>query len=119
MGVFLGVVWEGERLLDRLMTDFERRHEPAPMTRSNTRHRASFIRHGRMLSLANAAILSAQRRMVEPENANTEFPNMSTSSKLNPGPVNHRDPATAHPRRRLHIDRRVHTCGLLVIGAAW
>ncbi len=119
--MFLGVVWQGERLLDRLMTDFEPRYEPASMTRSNSRPTASFIRHGRMLGLASAAIPSAQGRMVEPENANAESPNMSTSSTLNPGPGNRRDPATTHPRLRLRIQnhRRVHTCGHLVIGAAW
>ena len=107
--MFLGVVWEGDQLLERLMTGFERRYEPT--TRSNSRPTASFIRHGRMLSSANAAIPNDQRRMVEPENANTVSPNKSTSSTLNPGPGNHRDPATTHPRLRLAMNRRVHTCG--------
>jgi hypothetical protein len=109
--VFLGVVWEGDQLLERLMTDFERRYDPASTTRSNSRPTASFIRYGRMLSLANAAIPGAQRRMVEPESANTASPNKSTSSTLNPGPSEHRDPVTIHSRLRLQIDRRVHTCG--------
>jgi hypothetical protein len=113
------VVWEGDQLLARLMTDFERRYEPASTTRSNSRPTASFIRHGRMLGLANAAISSAERRMVELESANTVSPNLSTSSILNPGPGNHRDPATVHPRLRLQIHRRLHTCGHPVIGGMW
>jgi hypothetical protein len=105
------VVWEGDQVLALLMTDFERRYDPASTTRSNSRPTASFIRHGRMLSLAYAAFPNGQRRMVELENPITASRNKSTSSTLNPGPTNHRDPATTHPRLRLQIHRRVHTCG--------
>ncbi len=115
------MVWQGDQLLALLLTDFERRYEPGSTTRSNSRPTASSIRHGRMFRLANLAIPRAQRRMVEPENADTASPNKSTSSTLSPGPANDRDPATTHPRLRLRlqIDRRLHTCGRMVIGGVW
>lgn len=121
LGGFLGVIWEGDRLPTRSMTEVEPRYDHASTTRPTRRTDGDHVRiaplatkwspEWRTLSLANAAIPSAQRRMVELEIAETASRTHSTSSTPRPGTSTLVDPVTKPPRRRLQIDRRVHTCG--------